>query len=84
MSDVNIELECLLVATFIRHHGTGFGLAHVTMINTYLYRSIYSLTGLQSRVVLSRVIASEQMVDNYEKNHYGHCDSYVIIRLNSA
>ena len=64
MSDFNIEQEVLFVAACICHHVTGFGLAHVTMINTYLYKSIYGLTLLQ-RVVQNYVIASEQMVYSY-------------------
>ena len=85
MSDFSIEQEFQHVATCIRHHVTGFGLAHVTMINSYLYKSIYGLTLLQSRVLWNHVIASEQMTVNYEKNtYYGHCNSYVIIRLNGA
>ena len=67
MSDVNMEQEFLFVTTCIRHHVTGFGLAHVTMINTYLYKSIYGLILLQSRVVWNHVIASEQMVESYKK-----------------
>ena len=85
MSDVNTEKEFQYVVTCIPHHVTGFGLAHVTMINTYLYKNIYLLTLLQSRVLWNHVIASEQMVDNYEKYiYYGHCNFYVIIRLSGA
>ena len=67
MSNVNIKNEFQYVATCICHHVTGFGLARVTMINTYLYKSIYGLTLLQSRVLWNHVIASEQMTVNYEK-----------------
>ena len=69
MSDVYIEKEFQYVATCLRHHVTDFGLAHVTMINSYLYKSIYGLTLLQSRVLWNHVIASEQMIVNYEKKH---------------
>ena len=73
------------MATCLRRHVTDFGFAHVTMINSYLYKSIYGLTLLQSRVLWNHVIASEQMIVNYEKNtYYGHCDSYVIIKKKAA
>ena len=57
------------MATCLRHHVTGFGLARATMINSYLYKSIYGLTLLQSRVLWNHFIASEQMTVNYEKKH---------------
>ena len=68
MSDVYIEKEFQYVATCLRNHVTDFGLTNVTMINSYLYKSIYGLTLLQSRVLWNHVIASEQMTVNYEKN----------------
>ena len=69
MSDVYIEKEFQYVATCHRHHVKGFGLAHVTMINSYLYKSIYGLTLLQSRVLWNHVIASEQMTVKFGKKH---------------
>ena len=51
MSDVYIENEFQYVATCLYHHVTDFGLTNVTMINSYLYKSIYGLTLLQSRVL---------------------------------
>ena len=69
MSDVYIENEFQYVETCLCHHVTDFGLTNVTMINSYLYKSIYGLKLLQSRVLWNHVIASEQMTVNYGKKH---------------
>ena len=65
----------------MRHHVTALGNKNATMMNLKLYKTMYGLTLLQTRVVWKNIIASKQMVDSYEKNiYYGHYVFYVITR----
>ena len=73
MSNANVESDFLYIATCMRHHVTALGNKNATMMNLKLYKTMYGLTLLQTRVVWNNIITSEQMVDRYEKNiYYGH------------
>ena len=69
MLNANVESEFLYIATCMRHHVTALGNKNATMMNHKLYKTMYGLTLLQTRIVWKNIIASKQMVSSYEKKH---------------